>query len=392
MRFKCVVLCLCLFTCTLLAVASNAPSISQIGQFNPASFAPTGFGTVAISDSTIAVAAAGDGYSYGAIYVYVKPSGGWTTMNPTATLSSTACCSNGATLAISADGSTIVASVFSVGFGGGGAALVYVRPASGWQDAAHETVVLVGGPYPGRYLAITPDGKTIVTTDYFYRPGKSYLYIFDRPAGGWTTMRPTNSILLSSQATEIEAVAINSSGTVAVTNHADLTVHVYQRSASGIKQVATLSASDHSTSGAGLCCSLIIDKQTIVVEGFNSGDYTGKAYLFTMPSSGWADATETAQLSAPNLGNFSFFGWDVAISGKAVLIGGLYTSAAYLYLEPAGGWQTTSQPNVTLLSSDLYQVHFGDSVAILGKTILVGDPSAGANSSSTGDAFIYQVQ
>jgi hypothetical protein len=72
------------------------------------------------------------------------------------------------------------------------------------------------------------------------------------------------------------------------------------------------------------------------------------------------------------------------------LVGSQYNSAAYLYLEPAGGWQTTSHPNTTILSTDPYQEQFGYSVAMMGKTIAIGDP--GEDAVNGGAAYVLQMQ
>src|SRR5258708_7453137 len=224
-------------------------------------------------------------------------------MSPTAQLSTTVCCKNGSPLSISADGRTILAGVSSAGFNGGGTSQLYVRPPSGWQGTVARVASLGGGLFSPQQ-AISPDGKTIVTTDGFGWSHKSYLYIFNKPASGWTTMKPSSTVLLSDTSGSPEAAAINSLNTIAVTHSSDHTVKVYQRSASGIQLVATLSASD-SASGGQVCCALTMDKQTIVVGGFNSS-HTYNAYVFRKPPGGWADTTETAQLNSPTPGDNSF--------------------------------------------------------------------------------------
>jgi hypothetical protein len=86
-----------------------------------------------------------------------------------------------------------------------------------------------------------------------------------------------------------------------------------------------------------------------------------------------------------------YFGSSVAVSGKTVVVGALGTNsgagAAYIYVKAASGWPTT--PTATLndpaaTSDD----HFGYSVAVSGKTAVVGAP--GTNSFA-GTAYIYQA-
>lgn len=390
-----------LFTTTFLALSvfamASTPTVTQIGQLSGTDLQSASFfgkSTISQDGRTIAVGAPqGDGTA-GEIYVYEKPSGGWRTMTQTARLHPTSQCMVGSTLAISGDGGTIVS--FAGGCSGGGFLGIgwlelFVRPASGWQDTSQPTAVLAlnnSGSYNdlGLYLGISADGNTVVTTGLFYYPRKTFLFVFNKPAHGWTNMGPSSSIFLSNKATEPEAVALNGR-TIAVTNQPDNTVRVFQRSAAGLQQVATLMASD----GERFCCSLAMDGQNIIVNGYPSDNATGKVYLFAKPSSGWANATETAQFPAPDGIGF-LFGWTFSISGKNLLIGGLYSGAAYLYVRPSGGWQTTSQPNVTLVSSDPDQQNFGDSVAIVGGTLVVADENAGADNSRHGAAYVYNIQ
>jgi hypothetical protein len=377
---------------TLGALASN-PTITQLGQFTGTDF-PFGFGDmVAISqDGSTAVVGGplGDGTS-GEIYVYEKPAGGWGSMTQTARLMPTSQCLLGGPLAISADGSTIAS--FAGACSGGGYLgyswiQVFVRPADGWHDTAEPTATLSVRNtglynYLGVYLGLSEDGQTIVATGSFPGVHKSILYLFNKPAKGWTDMGQSSQYLLENIANP-EAVAINGR-TVAVTNHEDLTVHVFHRYSKGLVEVAVLSSSD----GAGFCCSLTASAEDVAVQGYDSTSNAGKVYLFARPAGGWVSATETAQFSAPNLGSFANFGSSISISGKYLLIGGAYTSAAYLYVEPSEGWQTTSQPNDTLLSTDPNQMNFGDFVAIAGGTLIVADATGGAD--GDGEAFVYAV-
>ncbi len=390
-----VALTLCVLAFTLCAPASS-PSVTQLGQFTGTD-SPFLFGAaVAISQngSTVAVGGPYGNGTAGEIYVYEKPAGGWGSMIQTARLMPTSACLLGDPLAISADGSTIAS--FAGACSGGGYLgyswiEVFVRPAGGWQDMAEPTATLSVQNtglynYLGLYLGMSGDGKTIVTTGAFPGVHKSILYLFHKPTGGWNNMGPSSQYLLNHIA-QPEAVAINRR-TIAVTNRSDFTVHVFHRYSIGLVEVAVLSSSD----GEQLCCSLAVSAEAVLVQGFSQNG-TGKVYLFAKRSTGWASATETAQLSAPNLSTSAEFGSSMSISGKNLLIGGAGTSAAYLYIEPAEGWKTTSQPDVTLLSTDPNQTNFGDFVSITGATLVVADARAGINGTgdTIGEAFVYAL-
>jgi hypothetical protein len=135
-----------------------------------------------------------------------------------------------------------------------------------------------------------------------------------------------------------------------------------------------------------------MDGDTIVVNGYVNNIWSGVSYLFSKPSTGWATATETAQLTVPTISSYPYSGQALALSGNAVLVGGESTQAAYIFLKPAGGWQTSSSPNITLLSNDPNQVSFGDAVAMQGNTIVIGDEFEGAENNQNGAAYIYQLQ
>ncbi len=73
-------------------------------------------------------------------------------------------------------------------------------------------------------------------------------------------------------------------------------------------------------------------------------------------------------------------------------VGGENTYGAYIFLKPESGWQTTSTPNITLVSNDPYQGTFGDAVAMQGNILVIGDLNEGASNNQNGAAYIYQAQ
>jgi hypothetical protein len=276
--------------------------------------------------------------------------------------------------------------------GTGGASIgVFVKPAGGWQTANTPTANIGDdfGNSCGYNFALSSDGKHIACTDVHGWIHKNFLYLFDKPASGWTstgvaTMSvevpyyPSNVALYSNLVAVIGSQGGNTTGVV----------NLYQRTSKGIQQLATLTASD----GASLCCEILMDGDTIVVNGYLNSIWSGTAYVFSKPSTGWANATETAQLTAPNLPNYTYFGQTMALSSNALLVGGDQTHAAYIFLKPTSGWQTTSTPNNTLLSNDPNQQDFGDAVAMLGNILVIGDTGEGADGNQNGAAYIYQLQ
>jgi hypothetical protein len=151
-------------------------------------------------------------------------------------------------------------------------------------------------------------------------------------------------------------------------------------------QVAELTSSD-GPADAGFASSVAIDGNTIVIGAeyatVGSTQYEGAAYVLVEPASGWANATQTAKLTASDGAANSFFGSTVAISGNTIIVGapdeesnGHYDEgAAYIFVEPAGGWTDMTQTAELKRPYSDYRERpgkFGVSVAIDGDTAVVG--------------------
>ena len=117
--------------------------------------------------------------------------------------------------------------------------------------------------------------------------------------------------------------------------------------------------------------------------GANAGQ--GAVYVFTEPSSGWANATQSAELTASNGAANNYLGVSVAISGNTIVAGapgaGPHPSqgAAYVFAKPAGEWKDATQ-TAELIGSDGAE---GDAtgyeaVAISGSTVVMGARSHGS--------------
>ena len=111
----------------------------------------------------------------------------------------------------------------------------------------------------------------------------------------------------------------------------------------------------------------------------------GAAYVFIEGAGGWATATQVAKLIASNSEEEEALGASVAISGKTIVVGapgrksgsGVDAGGAYVYSEPAGGWgEKSEQTEAAELynSEDVALYSFGTSVAISGETIVIGTP------------------
>ncbi len=133
--------------------------------------------------------------------------------------------------------------------------------------------------------------------------------------------------------------------------------------------------------------SVAISGTTIIVGA------TDKAYVYVEGSAGWP-TTPTATLAdpVPNVSSYelNYFGQSVAISGKTAIVGAPGTSpdgAAYVYLDGPSGWPTV--PTTTLQESGKkVRGGFGYSVSVAGSTAFVGAP-AGINFGGPGATYAF---
>ena len=294
-----------------------------------------GSNAVAVDGDTIVAGAYGRDISTGVAYVFTKPGTDvngdssidwedWGSLTPadkatlTATLTTEGAASwdeFGSSVAI--DGNTVV--VGASGDDGDaldfmGSAFVFVKPTSGgWvstSTAAKLTAETRGDDdYFGRSVAI--DGDTIVVGADGQDTNTGSAFVFAEPSGGWVNNTET----------------------------------------------AKLTASVRS-GGHRFGFSVALDGDTVVVGAYGEASSRGSAYAFTMPGTGWANGTETAQLTASDRDRNDRFGSFVAIDGDTVVVGAQNNDAAYVFdivdwEDIAGSNAGTTSHIVTGLTNDI---------------------------------------
>jgi hypothetical protein len=138
---------------------------------------------------------------------------------------------------------------------------------------------------------------------------------------------------------------------------------------SGLRQLAVLTASDSGGISSGFGVAIAMSGDTIVV----GAPGAGAAYVFVKPASGWANMTQTAELT-PSDGALALdFGLSVGISANTIVVGSYSHNAAYVFTQPQGGWKNMTETAV-LSSDNGVATLFGEWVAIDGTTIAVSEP------------------
>jgi hypothetical protein len=311
----------------------------------------TGFGAVAINGDTIVARNSVNSQ----VYVFVKPANGWANMTETAILSSSDQAAD-LGVSVSISGNTVVAGSSGAQNGSGpSTAYVFVKPANGWANMT-ETAELTPSDGGGPYFAAAVSGNTVVvgalstTVGGNYQQGAAYVYV--KPANGWANMTETAKLTASDGAATDElgtSVAINGSTVIAGAPLAKIGSHQFQ----------------------------------------------GAAYVFVKPANGWTTMTQTAKLTASDGRYKSELGASVSISGNTVVAGAPYQplgttelqGAAYIYTKPTTGWANKTQ-NARLTASDGSGA-LATSVSISGPTAAAGAPGVKIGNIAQGAIYVF---
>ena len=174
--------------------------------------------------------------------------------------------------------------------------------------------------------------------------------------------------------------------------------YVFTRENGVWTRVADLTASDGSD-GDRFGVSVAVGGDTIVVSAKNHGvdsvDH-GAVYVFSEPSSGWSNSTETSKLTASDGDEYHQFGKSVATDGTTVVVGAPKSfseenppGVAYVFERPSDGWADATE-TAQLTASDGHDFDFfGESVGVDGDTIVVGAPLNELDDHPSGSAYVF---
>jgi FG-GAP repeat len=220
-----------------------------------------------------------------------------------------------------------------------GAAYVFVKPASGWRNMTQVAKLTASeggvGDYFGYSIGISGNTIVVGAPNHVIKSWKGAVYVFVQPAGGWTNMTQT----------------------------AELT-------ASNATQAAQLGSS------VGITGDTIV--ATAPSQDVGSTYLAGAAYVFVEPASGWANMTETAELTASDPAYAAYLGNAVAIAGDTIAVAdreyNYFGGAIYVFVKPSGGWTSMEQTAKLTPADESEGREFGDWVATNGNTVVATDP------------------
>jgi hypothetical protein len=270
-------------------------------------------------------------------------------------------------MSISGDGNTIVVGSAFATVGGqtdAGAAYIFVKPASGWTTTT-QTAKLTE-PHPKASddfccVSVSSDGSTVFVGAIQYDfttlagTGPGAAYIFQRPALGWKTTSVPKAKLTASDGVTGDIFGFCQAGSSCISS----------------------------------------DGKTVLAGAPYANGFGGKGYIFVEPATGWATTSASnAELTLSD-GQTDYLGWSAAITDTRAVLGAIgensFTGAAYIFDKPASGWATTSSPDFSLIPSDgdIGDV-FAFSVGISGNTVVAGSINHPAGATNgPGEAYVF---
>lgn len=409
-------LCFGFLTLTNLWAAQPAISAQQLAVLTPSARSANdwfGFSIAASGDTVVVGAFDANIEDFGTVYVYVKPPSGWSDMTQVAKLTASDS-GDGFGTSVAISGNTIVVgaantSNFDAPAAGPGAAYVFVRPGGGWHDATENAKLTASDAKSGDAFgdSVGISGKTIAVGAFFAVDsanngfaGKAY--VFDRPANGWTgNLHETAKLTASdSQLLNYMGASIAISGDTVVAgayghNNFQGAAYVFAKPPAGwanMTETAELTASDGKASSfVGFSAS--INGITVVLGAPGAAQARGAAYVFVRPGSGWVSMTETARLHAVNAVSGDSFGQSAVINGHLAVIGAPAASVGanqgqgrtYMFLMPPTGWTSTSHALQFTASDGVANQGFGISLGLAGMNLVTG--AIGNN--NPGAAYVF---
>ncbi|HEY2354085.1 MAG TPA: PASTA domain-containing protein [Gaiellaceae bacterium] len=317
----------------------------------------------------------------GAAYVFhTADAGSWSSTGiPTATLTakkgSFVTALSGIGVALSADGMTaFVGSPESFSGATIGAVSVFHAPAEdAWASSPKPTAILKATGYSemGYSVAVSPDGTTLVAGAPRANGSAGEAEVFHVASEGAWASTSTPSAVLSNAAQSSEdtytgyAVAISGDGTtVLVSNDDGGSAYLYHASAadswasSSTPTAILTDATDSADDDFGRFLALSADGTVALVSAPpNTSHSNGRVDVFhSSTAAAWATtSTPTATLTKAGAPGDDFFGSSVALSadGTVALVGAGGVNkrhgAAYIYRASGeGAWTSSSAPDVTL--------------------------------------------
>lgn len=219
---------------------------------------------------------------------------------------------------------------------------LYKRNGNSWNRLATLTWPNDGGTNP--WVGVTFEDNTLVVRN------EKAIYIWQKPASGdWVNATPTQSITSATAGAFVVALKGNRmvvlSESVRDGNHTFL--HVYEKTST--LWPTTPTAQINVGYGVKSTIGAVLDDVSIVVSQSNSDDlYKDRLAIYEKSGATWvlqATLTKNTYYFAAGLGISNGV---IVATNPSVYHTGATPRESYVYVRPAGGWQTNAEPTATL--------------------------------------------
>jgi len=349
--------------------------------------------SVDISGDYGVIGAYGDNYNAGNVFVIHNTGSNWDTV--AVLTASDAVGGYGSASKIGKTGA-IYGDVIAAG--GNGSIYIFEKPTGGWTDAT-ETHKLEGTTLG--YQSIDLYGNTLICDDGYN------VDVFENTDGGsWTDVNSKTIVSIGQSITSMsisENEKIIAAGTPYI-NSSKGGVYVVDKTDSGDWGTVTktlLSPSDAKANDY-FGYSVKITNDILLAGAYynnDNGTYAGKAYVFVRPKEGWSSVDFKQKLYPGDPLTNDYFGCSVDVYENRLIIGAFGKGRTYIFdREVNESWETDTITQTYKLNSSWGQSgQFGKSVSIGHSSlaneflILIGEPDNDEQETNAGAAYIYHI-
>jgi hypothetical protein len=293
--------------------------------------------SVGISGDTIVVGA--PEAATPVVYVFVKPAGGWTNMTETARLTVTGTVNTQLGYSVAIRANTIVIDGFNSN-STIGAAYVFEKPAGGWTDMTQTATLTSGVASDSFGFSLAMDEHTILVGAPEGNRQIGAAYIFVKPATGWQDTSKADAMLIApGKVNDVVGYTVGFDDKVAVVsdlgaNNAKGAALIYVEPAGGWAGQMTPSAElseDAAHPGTNFAEEVAIRGELIAVsnslENVGANQNQGAVLVYVRPAAGWASTgTPNATLTASDGETLDQFGWSLSVAPYTVAVGAFHAA------------------------------------------------------------------
>ena len=173
--------------------------------------------------------------------------------------------------------------------------------------------------------------------------------------------------------------------------------YVFERAAGGTWSLQTKLTASNPVHGETLGYAVSMDGDTVVLGALHNGggNQSGSAYVFGRDGGGtWS---QQAKLDNPNAAAARFYGYSVSVLGDAAVVSavwdnqnGYQSGSAYLFGRDEGGAGSWGLQDKLIASDGASTDHFGYAVAVTGDAVLIGAVLDDDKGSNSGSVYVYE--